>query len=364
MAASPSSQLNRSAQEPATNGPKDQKVQISIEEATQLCHNMLQKAGYSPEQAWIITDHLVDAEMRGHPFAGLARALSIVEQLQFSVAPSAHEIEVTRSGLTFAHLDGHGAVGNLVAYEATKIAVEKAKSAGVAVVGANGFWYSGNLAYYAEMATRENLIVFIASNGTPIVAPHGGYEPKVCTNPFCIGFPSNELDQPIIWDIGTSNIMYAQVKLAERLGTNIPEGSAYDNEGNLTTDPLKALQGALSVWGGHKGSGLAIMVQLLGIAAGSAEPTPLLSDFGYLVLAFDPSILQPLDRVKGCADKLSQSVRETKMLPGQGPARMPHERSSQSRSIAKKQGVLSVEAKVVEQLRKYLEACISRMGDQ
>lgn len=210
--------------------------------------------------------------------------------MRFSVAPSANEIEVTRSGLTFGHLDGHGAVGNLVAYEATKVAFEKAKSARVAVVEANGFCYSGNLAYYAEMATRENLIVFIASNGTPIVAPHGGYEPKVCTNSFCIGFPTNEPNQPIIWDIGTSNIMYAQVKLAERLGTSMPEGSAYGCKENLTTDPLEALQGPLSVWGGHEGSGLAIMVQLLGIAAGSTEPTPRLSDsatwFWLLILAF------------------------------------------------------------------------------
>lgn len=174
---------------PTNESPGDGKVQISIEEVTRLCQDVLEKAGYTSEQAWIITDHLVDAEMRGHPFAGLARALSIVEQLQGSGAPSTHEIEVTRSGLTFAHLDGHGVVGNLVAYEATKIAVEKAKAAGVAVVGANGFWYSGNLAYYAEMATREDLIIFIASNGSRIVAPHGRYEPKSVRIRFALGFP-------------------------------------------------------------------------------------------------------------------------------------------------------------------------------
>lgn len=98
------------------------------------------------------------------------------------------------------------------------------------------------------------------------------------------------------------------------------------------------------------------MVQLLGIAGGSAEPTPLMSDFGYLVLAFDPSILQPLDRVKEYVNKLSQSIRETKMLPDQGPARMPHERSCQSRRIAKEQGVLTIEKKVIEQLYNYNRA--------
>jgi delta1-piperideine-2-carboxylate reductase len=116
------------------------KVQISIPRATALCESVLMKAGYSQEQAAIITDHLIDAELRGHPFAGMARALSIVEQLKASDKKTDIDIEVTRSGGSFAHLDGHDAVGYLVARKATEIAIEKAKSNGVSVVGANGLW--------------------------------------------------------------------------------------------------------------------------------------------------------------------------------------------------------------------------------
>lgn len=326
------------------------KTRIAISDATQLCQTALQKAGYTKGQAWTITDHLVDAEMRGHPFAGLARVLSIIEHLTASKQPAHGTIEVTRSGPTYAHLDGHNTVGNLVAYEATRIAVEKAKTAGISVVGANELWYSGNLAYYAEMATREDLIVLIASNGSRIVAPYGGYERKFCTNPFCIGFPTNDAEQPIIWDIGTSNIMYAQVKLAERLQTSIPEEAAFDNQGNLTTDPLKALHGALTAWGGHKGSGLAMMVQLLGMAAGSSEPTPMMSGFGYLVIAFDPQILQPVAQVKENADKFAQAIRETKMLPGHDEARMPYEGSCRKRRDARTKGWVEVDKKVVDDL--------------
>jgi LDH2 family malate/lactate/ureidoglycolate dehydrogenase len=71
----------------------------------------------------------------------------------------------------------------------------------------------------------------------------------------------------------------------------------------------------MTAWGGYKGSGLAIMVQLLGIAAGSSEPTPPMSDFGYLFIAFDPSVLQTLDGVKQDADKFAESIRSTRMLP-------------------------------------------------
>lgn len=363
------------AEEQQTSGPnagssESQTMHISVEEAAKLCQNALQRAGYSNNHAAMITDHLVDAEMRGHPFAGLARALSITDFLKSSGMKVDAQSETTRNGPTFAHLDGHDSVGYLVAHEATRLAIEKAKETGVSVVGAQNFWYTGNLSYYAEMATREDLVIFIASNGTPIVAPHGGYEPKFCTNPFCIGFPTSASTQPIIWDIGTSNvslpphrqrcdtrltalqIMYAQVKLAERLGIAIPEGSAYDSDGNPTTDPLQALQGALTAWGGYKGSGLAMMIQLLGITAGSLEPAPFLSGFGLLVLAFDPSVLQPLELVKQRTDSFSRSIRETKMLPGEPTARMPYERSVESRRAAKEKGYITVPTQVVEQLRR------------
>ena len=138
----------------------------------------------------------MDAELRQHPFAGLARALSIIDHLRETGQEANKEIKVTCSGAAFAHQDGNNAVGYLVARTATELAIEKAKQAGVSVVGANGLWYTGNLAYYAEMAAKEDLMTFIASNGSRIVAPHGGCEPKFYTNPFCIGFPTSR--QPVI----------------------------------------------------------------------------------------------------------------------------------------------------------------------
>jgi delta1-piperideine-2-carboxylate reductase len=333
------------------DGPPN--LQVPIDEAVRSCQRALQRAGYSSQHAQVITDHLVDAELRGHPNAGLARALSIIEFLQSSGTKAHGNLETSRDGPTSAHLDGHDSVGYIVAHEATRLAIEKAKKVGVSVVGANNFWYTGNLSYYAEMATREDLVIFIASNGTLVVAPHGGYEPKFCTNPFCIGFPTNEVDKPVIWDIGTSNIMYAQVKLAERIGATLPEGSAYDKYGNPTTDPLKALDGALTIWGGHKGSGFAMMVQLLGIAAGSQEPAPLLSGFGLLIMAFDPSLLQPIGQVKARSESFVDAIHSTKMVDGQPPARMPFERSIESRRLARESAFLTVPEQVMLQLGKH-----------
>ena len=328
------------------------KVRVQISEATSVCIKALEQAGYGRKEAATIVDHLVDAELRGHPFAGLARALSIIEHLRDSKTKPVNNIELTRDGPAFAHLDGHNSVGYLVARKATELAIEKAKAFGVSAVGANGTWYTGNLGYYAEMATREDLVIVVASNAARLVAPHGGYEARFSTNPICIEFPSNQQHRPVIWDIGTSKIMYAQVKLSERLGIPIPEGSAYDENGNPTTDPLEAQKGAQTVWGGHKGSGLAIMVQLLGIAAGSRAVTPPMSDFGYMVMAFNPGMLQPIEQVKEEADRFGELIRTTKMLPGEDPARMPFDRSSDNRTTANERGWFEVEGQVLDELRR------------
>ncbi|KAK5943973.1 hypothetical protein PMZ80_003254 [Knufia obscura] len=329
------------------------KIRIAIEEATEICRAALRRAGYSEEQVLVITDHLVDAELRGHPFAGLARALSIIEHLKVAGKRVDCDIRITRSGVAFAHIDGDDAVGYLVARKATEIAIAKAKEIGISLVGANGLWYTGNLAYYAEMAAKEGLVTIIVSNGSRIVAPHGGCEPKFCTNPFCIGFPTSQKDKPVIWDIGTSKIMFAQVMLAQRLGTDLPEDTAFDSTGRPTTNPLDVLEGAMAAWGGYKGSGLAMMVQLLGIAAGSSEPTPFMSDFGFLIIAFDPSVLQSQEHVEHNADKFVESIRSTKMLPGEPPARMPFERSIESRNQARSRGWIEVEERVVQQLQEH-----------
>ncbi len=206
-------------------------TELSIFEASRICATALEKAGYSASDAKMITEHLVDAELRGSPFAGLARALSIIERLRDSEIKSSKDIEVLSEGAAFVRIDGHDAVGYLVAERATQLAIEKAKASGVAVVGANNFWYSGNLAYYAEMAAKEDLVCILASNTSPLVAPEGASEARFGTNPVCIGFPTSLKDRPVIWDIGTSNIMHAQIVRAQRLGIELPEGAVLSKEG-------------------------------------------------------------------------------------------------------------------------------------
>lgn len=204
------------------------------------------------------------------------------------------------------------------------------------------------LSYYAEMAAAEDLVTVIASHCTAWVAPEGTYKPLVGTNPFAIGIPSSST--PVIYDIGTSKIIHAQVVLAKRLGEELPPDTAWDAEGEMTTDPTAALSGALAVWGGAKGSGLALSVQLLGILAGAPALPPALEDFGFLIMMINPAMFTELSEFKSEVDKMIDAWHSAPSTSG-APMRVPFERSNKMRAERRASGFIEVESGVVERLR-------------
>lgn len=223
--------------------------------------------GHSPDDAAIIADHLIDCELRGLSYGGLPRAQSVVERIRKRAGPG-QPITVLSETPVSARLDGGDQAGYLVGRRATEIAIAKARASGIAVVGASNTWYTGMFSYYLEMITTAGFAGMIAGSSGQKVAPEGGTEGRFGTNPIAFGFPSGAT--PVIWDIGTANLMVGEAVLAKRLGQPLAPGRAFAPDGSPTDDPGAALKGAFTVWGGHKGSGLAMMVQLLGMMAGAA----------------------------------------------------------------------------------------------
>jgi LDH2 family malate/lactate/ureidoglycolate dehydrogenase len=339
-------------------------MKISLQQAQDLADEALRRLGYQDPDIPIIRDHLLDSELRGYGIAGLARILSIADRLAgggqsgsstASEKPTpASSITVTSQSAATAQLNGRDALGYLVAHEATKVAIAKAKASGVSAVGAHNTYYTGMLSYYAEMAAAADLVTIIASNCSPWVAPEGTYKPLVGTNPFCIGVPTDG-PTPIIYDIGTSRIIHAQVLLAMRKGERLPPDTAFDENGDMTTDPEEALKGALAVWGGAKGSGLAIAVQLLGILAGSPALPPNLEDFGFFIMAIDPARFRPMGDFKREVGNLITAFHTAPSISGNA-LRLPFERSNRRRAETRAGGFLEVDDIVVEKLEKLISA--------
>jgi LDH2 family malate/lactate/ureidoglycolate dehydrogenase len=322
-------------------------MQLNVQEAHRLVVRVMSALGHDAADSGLIADHLIDCELRGLSYGGLARAISIAERLA-RTGDRRRPIEIKHETAVSAQLDGGDHLGYIVAHRATAIAVEKASVAGIAVVGANDTWYTGMLSYYAEIAAARGLVSMIASNASPWVAPHGATEGRFGTNPICFGFPS--ADEPVIWDIGTSAIIHAEATLAKRLGQLLPDGVAFDSDGQPTRDPAAALAGAFAAWGGHKGSGLGIVVQLLGIMAGSPPIPPDLAGFGFLIVAIRPDLLGSAETFRDNVSAYAQSLRASRPVAGGEAARMPFDRSRRDRARRLTEDRIDVPDVLFEQL--------------
>lgn len=302
---------------------------LSIAQARTLATDAMVAIGHTAGEADIIADHLIDCELRGLSFGGLPRALSIVERIRQTSTPR-QPVRVVHETPVSATLHGGDQVGYLVGRRAMDIAIDKARATGIAVVGAFETWYTGMYSYYLEHVTKAGFAGLIAGSAPPRVAPHGGTEGRFGTNPIAIGIPTSGV--PVIWDIGTASVMSGEVMLRRRTGTPLDEGCAYDAQGAPTRDAAAAMMGAFTVWGGHKGSGLAMVVQMLGMMGGAAAMPAVVSDCGLFMLVVDPGLLGPADDYKQRVADYADQLRSTRPLDPAKPVRVPFERSAAERA--------------------------------
>ena len=323
-------------------------MKLSIEDALSLVVEAMKKYGHTDEYAQIIGNHIVDCELRGLAYGGLARIVSIIERLE-RTGPPTKPVETIHETPVSAKLNGHDNLGYVVALKATEIAIKKSRKMGIALVGANETWYTGMLSYFAEIAAAQGMVTIIASNATPWVAPHGAVDGRFGTNPICFGFPSE--GDPVIWDIGTSSIMHAEVMLAKRLGQELDSGLAFDVDGNPTQNPEAALGGAFTPWGGHKGAGLGMIVQMLGILAGSPVKPPELAEFGFMIITMKPDLLMPEAEYRSKVSEYADYVKSARPSSGGDAVRMPFERSSRERRLRIAANEIEISDIVYKQLK-------------
>lgn len=333
-------------------------MELAIDAARALAIAALQAVGHTWEEADIIADHLVDCDLRGLPYGGIARALSVAERIRKMSLPR-RPIAIVKQTAASASIDGGDHVGYLVGHRATDLAIEKARASGLAAVGAFNTYYTGMFAYYLERVAKAGFVGMAAGNAPQMVAPHGGSEPKFGTNPIAFGFPSAGI--PVIWDVGTSAVMHSDVMLRLRLGQLLPEGTAFDAAGLPTRDPAAALDGAFGVWGGHKGSGLALSVHLLGILCGAAANPAGLRDCGFFLFVVDPHALNPFGDFEHQVSDYVDSIRNSRSVDAGQTLRIPFERSHAERQERLTRGTLDIPDPIHDALQR-LAADAPRTG--
>ena len=339
--------MSDGAQQP-DNSNKDTTLRLTVQETRELGARSLHRLGFIEEEADIIVDHLVDAELCGYSFAGLARILVIAERVKKKWPQQ--EIAVVRETEVSAVVDGGNKVGYLVIHRATQIAIEKAKKNGFALVGAYNSIWSGRNAYYLEMIARADLVgIHTTTADSHLVAPLGGTTGVFSTNPIAFGFPSDR--GPVIFDMGTAAIQHGGLQLKALLGEELPEGVAIDAEGRPTRNAAEALLGAILPFGGHKGYGLSFTVQVLGLLGGTEGFYGHTQyDGRFLLIVFDPGLLLPVETFKRQVPELVDRVKSTPRQPGVQEILVPSERAFHDRERNRVEGI-SLHRAVFEALK-------------
>jgi LDH2 family malate/lactate/ureidoglycolate dehydrogenase len=322
---------------------------LSAEAARMLAVGALKSLSFSDDETSVIADQLIDNSMSGYEFAGLSRILDIAGEpgLKTPRRPPA----IVRESSSFAVVDGGNTIGYVTAARAAEIAVDKAKSSGVGIVGVHNSWSSGRNAYFVEKIVKFDLVAIHSASARARVAPPGAAAAALGANPISFGFPSNH--GPVIVDFGTASLMWGEILRMTRASELLAEGVAIDAAGLPTRDPAKAA--AVAPFGGHKGYALGFAIQALGLLAGAALQDGASRDYGFLFVAIDPDQLLPAARFKAEMSALVARIKATPRLPGVDEIRIPSERAFREREQRRKTGI-PMNRKLIDALKRMADA--------
>ena len=319
------------------------RVRLSTEEAQSLSEETLRRAGYGEEDARIIANHVMDAALCGYEYSGLPKILNVVEHQRFR--EPRRKIRTMHETPVSVRLDGGNHNGMVATYHAARMAIDKAKTLGISVVGINNTWMSGRSAHYTEMAAREGYVCIHSVSTFQHVAPPGAAAPATGTNPISFAFPTDG-PHPFVVDMGSSAFMGTDLAFRVRRKELIPEGVALDAAGRPTRDPAEVAM--LLPLAGHKGFALALAMQALGVFAGTAHDSHQI--YGYLFILMRPDLLGPADEFKRAMSAMLARVKAVKKQPGVNDIRLPSEHSFATRERARRDGI-EIDRQIYEALQ-------------
>lgn len=331
--------------------PWDELVRFSI--------GTLKALGVSEDDAETVSRCLVEADLKGVASHGIVRLPVYAKRLQAGVVSSRPHMKVIGDQLGVVRvIDGGNGLGPVVGAFAMRQAIEAAADFGVGVAVARHSNHFGSAAFYVEMAVNRGFLGICTSNAPPNMAPWGGRERFLGTNPLAVGVPAKERE-PIILDMATSTVARGKIILAAEKGESIPLGWAIDPEGNPTTSAEAALLGAVLPFGGAKGSAISLLLDVLsGVLSGAAYGRGLrtLEDLeneqnvGHFFLALDPARFMERETFYERVDDLIDQLKATPTARGVDQVLAPGEIERRNLEKNLEQGV-PLEFEVIDQLK-------------
>ena len=312
--------------------------------------------GIDADDAGCVADNLIDADLRGVTTHGLTRIPMYIQKIKDGFCdPKAKPVVVRDFGATAIVDAGHG-IGQVASTYAMKLAIEKAKKFGIGFTGVRNGCHYGTAGYYALMAEREGLIGVSTTNSGVFVAPYGGVEKRLGTNPVAVAIPA-EKHLPILLDMATSRVARGKLLVNMKKGEPVPEDWALDIEGNITTDAKKAFEGILLPLS-YKGYGMAVVIDMLsgvlmGSGFGNVVDTP--SDFPYVgsnFMAINTESFCQVNEFKKNVDALIDEIKDVRLAPHTEKVYMPGEIEFDIEAENRKNGGVPIQDFQIKELNK------------
>jgi LDH2 family malate/lactate/ureidoglycolate dehydrogenase len=304
---------------------------------------VLKAAGAPPGTARTVADSLVESNLRGHDSHGVLRLGQYTRFVADGVVDPAAAPEVERRRGAIAVVDGRSGFGQLAARLAVVEAGTLARAHGVAAVAIRRGTHVGRLGEYVEALALEGLVALAFCNADPTVAPFGGRERRLGTNPLAWAAPRAAPNPPLVMDWATAAQAEGKLAVARAKGERAPPGVLVDAEGRPSEDPNDFYAGgALLPFGAHKGSGLSVMIELTGGALSRAGLSTLAGHGegnGTVIVALDPAAFAPQGEFETEAEEFCAALAATKPAEGFEEVLVPGELENRTRERRLKEGI-------------------------
>ncbi len=319
------------------------------------------------DDAATVASLMVEADLLGGDGHGVFRLPQYLNRLRAGGFNARPNIRIERERGATAVVNGDNGFGHLVMKRCAEEAIARARQYGIGWVGAHHSNHAGVAGVYAMMPLAHDMIGLYAAVGNANhMAPWGGTELLLSTNPIAVAIPSAEGTKPVLLDMATTVAAYGKVKLAAQRGETIPEGWMIDQDGNPLTDPSKAASGSLLPIGGPKGYGLALVLGLLAGTLNGAAMGRDVIDFnaddhsvtntGQFIAAIDIASFIDVNTFKRQVARILGEMKSSALRPGFNEIRIPGERALSIRDQRTSEGIPIAPA-LMEKLNAIAASC-------
>lgn len=304
-----------------------ERVEVPVTDAREIALHILESCGCDPHEAAEVTDHLIDADRCGVESHGLVRVLQYAREYDNGLLTPGAPIDAVTETANHLHLDANGGIGIRAMRTAVDAATKRARRNGLAMATLTGAGHTGRLGAFAETAANRGCLTITLGGGDRkrwrMVAPHGGRQGLLPTNPYCIGVPGGA-QGPVVLDFATGMVAGGWIYAAREAGAQLPTGMIINRHGEPTTDPNDYFAGgAILPKGGHIGSGLALIAEVIGEAMlGPVRK----GEINWMVLAIDCTAHAAPDAMRAAAEEILSEIRACPPLHKGVPVDVPGER--------------------------------------